>query len=429
MDSAEDVASALVGMDSFALLEAGVDARNRGQAELAHVLLTAAHVGAPSNWQAPYELGLLQERNKNSASALQLFEDSYSKNQTVPRLVERLAVRLALGGHFNRVAAVLDDFAVSGPSDSKELNAVLADFSRFVRSNPLNEIRLEYWEAIGRPDSRKKRGSHRVLTVSSLVEEIRDSISERNPFAMLRLGDGEGTWLHYSEKDELRYGNLFSRNRDEFWNTWYGDASTEYRGQFSEASTWISGNLCEADVIGIPSLSWIEHEWMTGSLRGYSGTLNAFRAAKNASTDETKYAAQTIHFELDQHDWMSRILGGQDRVGVLSCHPGIADVIREKFGVQEVVYIPVPGEPSRRHLLGEDAVYGVHFPDRYMEIINEIEASDFEGVPFLVAGGILGKSYALRLKRAGAIALDIGSIADKWMKKRTRPQFDDSVLG
>lgn len=74
-------------------------------------------------------------------------------------------------------------------------------------------------------------------------------------------------------------------------------------------------------------------------------------------------------------------------------------------------------------MIGEEATAGRHFPDVYEGVIARL-SRPHAGRVFLVAGGILGKFYAHVIRRHGGIAVDVGSVADAWVRKPTRPGYD-----
>ncbi|MGI4748082.1 MAG: hypothetical protein ACRYFY_18865, partial [Janthinobacterium lividum] len=94
----------------------------------------------------------------------------------------------------------------------------------------------------------------------------------------------------------------------------------------------------------------------------------------------------------------------------------------ERYGIATVHYHAVPAERVKGVVTGGQ---GAHFPRRYVELCSELEASPRPGVLYLVAAGLLGKMYCLSLRRAGAVAIDIGSTADYWMGEATRALSPD----
>ena len=404
----------IFSLDYGELLKEGVSMRNAGFFHEAEIALLATTRLRPAEWQPKYELGALYLSQKEPRKAVVYLEEAFALNQGEPRLVERLASCHTVLGNFSNAEEILrralltDYHAVTAIAEN-------AQYVEYVRAYP-----IEYAQSVHQEITEK---SGPFLSAQDVFQRIVQSIENRQPFSLVRLGDGEGTWLHRVAHEEALFGTLYERNRKEFWNIWFGKDKAENIPYFYRATEQICNELSKVDVLGIPPMSWIAHEYATGNLRGTSGTLNACRVANRFAGPGTSFCSQLIHYELDRKDMLRKILRGKEVVGAVSCHPGISDYIRHELGVQNVIYIPLPGEPSRRHLLGEESVHGEHFPERFEEILKDIEGKDYSGMIFLVAGGILGKLYTLRLRQSGAVALDIGSTADRWMNKKTRPGF------
>ncbi|MBP0615611.1 tetratricopeptide repeat protein [Jiella mangrovi] len=373
--------------------------------------MLAAKEAQPDNFQPSYELGILYQSEKRKADALAAFSYAYDRNPSDARTVMAFALHLATDGHTDAALSVLER-ALPRSIETLRNIGMASQFTRFV-----TDFRHEEANAL-----HEKAKPFRT-TLDNIKKSITNAVQTQTPFAMVRIGDGEGTWLHRSTRDETRYGALYDRNREEFWNIWFGADQISAQGGFYAALTDLRHVLRTADVIGSPSLSWIRHEYEIASIRGVPGTINALRCALELKSRKAALFTESLHYQLDSSGFLKELLASQSRVGVMSCHPDIVDHIKGQFGVKDVDYYPIPGEPSRRHLHGEGTVTGRHFPDFFHKNMKLIAENDQRGRVVLVGGGILGKLYALRLKREGAIALDIGSIADKWMGKKTRPGF------
>ena len=49
-------------------------------------------------------------------------------------------------------------------------------------------------------------------------------MARRRPFALVRLGDGEGGVLRLDGKDEADYGHLYDQNRQDLIAMWFGQS-------------------------------------------------------------------------------------------------------------------------------------------------------------------------------------------------------------
>ncbi|WP_164488914.1 hypothetical protein [Sphingobium sp. LF-16] len=409
--SGADLVAALQGLKAnpFPILAEGVARRNAQDLSTAEILLVAATVLDSKNWQTFYELGLLYERDRRDQAIAQ-FRKSLALGPTKLKTVERLVANLAVDGQSEQINAIFQLSRAENLDGCKSLAAINA-FAHYVRDFPLQDAEFILEQTRG------------FMKVREVKEAILGALAGGTPFAMVRLGDGEGAWLHQESDEEAKYGALYQQNRNTFWDIWFGTQSKPAADEFYRTMTQIRNDLNGADIIGVPDGNWIRHEFNSASLRGYSGTLNALRLAQKLASPNVRYCIQTMHFELERNGGLSEAIKAAKRVGVFTCHPQMGDFLANSFGIPAPEVITVPGEPSRRHLHGDLVTRGAHFPDRFTEIMREIPNRDYSGYLFLVAGGILGKAYALALKKAGAVAVDIGSVADKLLGKKTRPQF------
>lgn len=133
--------------------------------------------------------------------------------------------------------------------------------------------------------------------------------------------------------------------------------------------------------------------------------------------DRTVMCSSELHRSLLPH--YRELVGGRT-IGLVSCHERLPGVLRQRMGVHDVRLHLVP-----RQSLGQGI--SDHYPRRYLELLDELAASDVEGMLYLVAAGIAGKAYCETVRQGGGVALDIGSIADVWMGEVTRRVNRDLV--
>ncbi|MBO0905779.1 hypothetical protein [Jiella sonneratiae] len=399
-------------VDPSELLKQGVTLRNAGDLRGAEYALSAAKDAMPDHFQPSYELGILYQNEKRKSEALSAFSYAYERDPAEPRVIMAFALHLATDGH---TQAALDVLEMARPRKLETVRNIglASHFVRFAIDFPLEKAQTLADQA---------RAAY--LPIKEVTARIQNAVQNSTPFAMIRFGDGEGTWLHRSTRDEVRYSALYERNRQEFWNVWFGADQASEQDGFYTALADLRHLARTADIIGAPSINWIRHEYEIASLRGVPGTLNALRCALEVKSRQTALYSESLHYQLESSGFLRELLKSQTRIGVMSCHPAIVDFMKTEFGLKDVYYYPIPGEPSRRHLHGDATITGRHFPEYFRKNMSLITQNDRQrGQIVLVGGGILGKLYALRLKQAGAIALDIGSLADKWMGKKTRPGF------
>lgn len=404
----------LPGADYQALLEIGVAFRNSGSIANAHAILSAASNLYPSEWQVWYELGVLHYDQAEFDGAIDCFERSLNLNQANWSLQEILGALYASKKSRADFQVFVQSFSIESYESAKTLSRLRA-FSEFIEDFNIEYVRGYYQKNIGAEEE--------FLDVSSLLALFKKAQLEGDGFAFIRLGDGEGTWGYHNAVSEFKYSPLYERNREEFWKIWFGEIGNSDYPSFYKTIHDLSGQIKYADVIGVPPLTWVEHEYHYASLRGCAGTFNAVRMGAELASEDAIYCSQLMHYDLGQSDNFIDFLSASNEVVVISCHPEMKDFLFDKLNGPEITLVGVPGEPSRAHLLGETSLKGKHFPEHFGQVNEFILSKDWSGVPVLVAGGILGKQYALSFKSRGGVAIDIGSQADKWMGKKTRPGF------
>jgi hypothetical protein len=78
---------------------------------------------------------------------------------------------------------------------------------------------------------------HRYLTTSELADTIHAALRAQAPFALVRLGDGEGAWFSPGATDEARYTPLCAQNRAEVTAIWFGMDFTPETNGFAALAT------------------------------------------------------------------------------------------------------------------------------------------------------------------------------------------------
>ncbi len=268
---------------------------------------------------------------------------------------------------------------------------------------------------------RLKRGFG-YLDVHAVAAMVIDAVEHRRPFALIRLGDGEGSCINLGVEDEGAYRSLYAQNREEMNAMWFGPRFPATETGFAALSQRIAWLALKTDLIGIPYEGWLEHEYKIASLRGIPCLLNILRGFESLplSGAVPRLCSQQIHVELQQSGELERIIRHAKRVSLISCLTELPDLLSKAFELEDVEFYRIPGERGSAASLGQHAVSGVHYPDCFKLLLASLERPH-HGRLFLIAGGILGKFYAETIRRFGGVALDIGSVADGWARKATRP--------
>lgn len=230
------------------------------------------------------------------------------------------------------------------------------------------------------------------LTAFEAFLHIRNAIDRKEPFSVVRLGDGEGAVLGYpsitSRADVDGFLRIWLRTKDV--------SETDVLALVGALKDAVRG----ADILGMPRQRQIEQ-------------FRLWRAVQQAMDSLRLHNQNTLHshtvlHRLLQYALLYRpILQSAPFLGLISCRP-IASRLQQVFDIGSVRYYGVRGE---REEPGD--VQTTHYPDGFLEL-RETLAVPFPGALFLVGAGAFGKVYCQWIKERGGIAIDIGSTFDSW---------------
>ena len=94
-------------------------------------------------------------------------------------------------------------------------------------------------------------------------------------------------------------------------------------------------------------------------------------------------------------------------IGVITARVNIPDKLRKALNINVIEHI-TPDKSAR-----QVGTLIPHYPVHFNRIKSEINVK-YPGMPYLVAAGLIGKSYCAEIQRQGGIALDIGALIDCW---------------
>ncbi len=271
------------------------------------------------------------------------------------------------------------------------------------------------------------------LCAYNVAKSIIDAILKKQPFMMLRLSDGEGMYLPYSEKyaahqesDQLFIQQIWWKEAK------LGGLNDPIISKVLEASE-------DADILGIPCLNRIYNlPIQTKSMNNayQRGLLSVNKLVSTKATEKAwnpnkMITSCFIHHHLSDWGLYDYIFSYIDACSIVTCHTELEGFLGNEFKLEVRSIHLIPPEKGHAAEFGID-LGGVHYPDRYDQLCEEINVS-YPGEVFLVAAGFIGKIYCKIIKERGGIALDVGSMVDYWLNKKTRAEvtttFDRSRLG
>ncbi len=257
-----------------------------------------------------------------------------------------------------------------------------------------------------------------------IADRIATAIDSKQPLSLVRLGDGEGNLLPYRE--DFRYFESFDRRKTQrVW--WAGDRPDG--GRSEEIPELLQEAITDADIVGVPDLQRVCRvlavERSGGPLthgigfnsKNARGLIAALDFSLNLPADRVITSCH-IHESLAYWGLWDLLIPRARRVSLITCHSQLAGKLGERFGVGIGEVHVIPPEKRYSRMFENEAVER-HFPDTFLELREKL-AGARPGEVFLVAAGMLGKTYCQWIKQAGGIGLDIGSAADHWCGFVTR---------
>jgi hypothetical protein len=395
-------------------IELGVRSKEAGFPDIAETMLLRALEADGREPAAHYELAViyrLSDRKHEAIAHLLRARDFVPAHFRIRLLLAHMLY--AIGAH-PEAEEVCRDTAPSSQSEDEEL-AVLREFGTYLREVPRGRARHLLEEVHRR---------FRYFDAVQVAAAVQSAIQERRPFSLVRLGDGEGAFAKINAEDEARYARLYKSHRHEWFRLLYGaDFDPVFTGYAAIVDTLMSV-AAEADIVGIPYRSWVDHEYAISSVRGVPCLMNIHR---NFLTSQDPagpiICAQNIHTEFHRQGLIEPLLRMTKDIGLISCLSDLPALLKARFALEDVELFKIPGERYSQTLLSGEALAGVHFPFVYWDIVRRL-SQPHNGRVFLIAAGTLAKYYAAVIKRYGGIALDIGSLVDGWMKIASRPGYD-----
>jgi len=249
-----------------------------------------------------------------------------------------------------------------------------------------------------------------------------DLAERREPFSLIRLGDGEGNFI--LGNSSLRECTIISRYYQHILFNWFGTKTID-RGP--ELFDRLIDSIRNADVCGVPNVARLKYEAREDS-RGFWGCVGVFEVFDAAGqTSPQMHCNSNIHEFLFKSAQFLSLIDKFDSVWTISCHSEFGPHIRGRLRKDKGLDILCPGEFGIVELPHHKKGDG-HWPIVFEKIAGEIKRVP-ENSLVLVAAGVLGKIYCGLAKQAGSFAVDIGALADWFCGDKTRTLFKTKTFG
>ena len=401
------------------LVEIAIKARNAGLAESSETMLRKLISKLGEAPKAVYvELAFQQRRKGNFAEAAALLQHATTLDGPDSRTSLSTVHMLFANGNHDEAEALLDGVAPKGERELCEAEA-MRQFGRYLQAFPLPRV-LDMLAELKARNSWMQQREYGPF--------VAEACRKKTAFSLIRLGDGEGSCIMLDPADEESFGALYALNRQNRISVWFGADFKWQTNGFLQSCAELPGAIDEADLLAIPDAGWLRHSYQISSTTGIPSLVNILRLllSRDPSLPKLRLCTHAAHVELYQHGYMEKIIRTAKNVSVVSCLPDLPAALKAGFDLNTASLFQIPGEHGSRKALGEAVDFGTHYPDAFERLTADLSVPH-GGKLFLIAGGFLGKLYASTIRRHGGVALDIGSLVDSWMGRKTRPG-DDSAL-
>ncbi|MCB1196801.1 MAG: hypothetical protein KDK51_00375 [Deltaproteobacteria bacterium] len=245
---------------------------------------------------------------------------------------------------------------------------------------------------------------------------IHQALLDQKPLSLIRLGDGESYGLesHWVKQDS----NLEDWQIRE--NKWWGGL-LEPAIKDKVVDQFLT-TVRHADVIGIPSMyrffrdmTYINSNFLD-SLDSRGSLVILDRLAKELSEGQISQGAVFVEHRCNQvlfdQTTIARLIAVSPKVIVISRHDESS--LRAVLKHENLHCLTIPGERKKNMSL----------PYHLNGYIDSLQAQAGPGTLVLVAAGYAGKYFLHVSKTQGAVAVDVGAMADYWVGQKTRQILD-----
>ena len=243
------------------------------------------------------------------------------------------------------------------------------------------------------------------LSFSEFYIELKQVMDHPRAWAHIRYGDGEGIVLGYPE--------FISRKKAESrWIKWLGHAAIDLK----EFALKIRESIKYADIVGLPCQ---RHQSVNQDWRNVKKFIVSDYKLLSSGR---KVCCMDWTVDLQRRNLFKNLLQDKRELYYISCRD-VGHELKEKFNIKQIFgfHLPLQHNPKKGIVLTTEQ----HYPTIYNKIISYIKTSNIEGKIFLVGAGGLGKIYCMEIKKAGGVALDVGSLFDGWKGLVTRSYLKD----
>ena len=244
-----------------------------------------------------------------------------------------------------------------------------------------------------------------------LLQIIKKSLTTKQGFSLIRLGDGEG-YIFQKEFGIFTSGDAANRERH-----WWGQQIPNHIKEELVKDTILALEAC--DVIGIPSVYRFLRDTndrtksLLNSMQG-RGLASVLLGVEKIDRESIVYSDSGVNLAMFNNIDVIRDLSKLSKK-VVVVSSGSEDAIKSAFAdVSDALHIPIPTH-YKTSLNSNYVSLSNPLPFIYKDIINQMESVVEPGDLVLIGAGVAGKVFVHAAKRCSAVGIDIGSAMDEYV--------------
>jgi len=242
-------------------------------------------------------------------------------------------------------------------------------------------------------------GAFTEISAADLAERMLAAAAEGRPASFIRFNDGEA---RITGREDYFPADKIAQQIRRF----FGD-NLLTSDQLRQLGDRVLDAVRGADVVGLPPADWP---------RDFACARDIVRNAVGGAT------LVTAHVDFHQHLFSSRffakIFALDKKVALITCRD-VESYVRDVYLARDPGVYLVPEQADGSY----DGAITPHYP-QYCDWLCSVLSRVAPGTVCLVGAGICGKIYCEAIRRAGSIAIDIGSIFDLWAGRFSRPYME-----
>jgi len=243
-----------------------------------------------------------------------------------------------------------------------------------------------------------------AFVAKEIYDHILYSYKKKKPLSFLRVGDGETLMLC---PDKIEWQENYRRiSQNHLGYVLEGQDSIDIKNIIEDA-------IVNCDILGVAPK---KHREINEFWDAQHSLIEDIQLKNNILTENVKYCSLDAHMHLLEYGLLNKLLSKITEVVIISSRDLERDIAKKYPNLKDIEYYLTEGEFAYE----QNPIVSSLYPETYKNIVKKIREKNRAGQICLFGAGFIGKGLGSHFKKAGGIAIDIGSVFDLWAGKRTR---------